>query len=175
MMAALGGVGGGGATMWVAIRARDQTGEAFNKVDSSMRKLQSTAISTMNRVGSLAMSFATLGRITGILNDEQARMIGVVGTVIHIFGILGSVVKALTAIDWAHVAALTWKVALMTLGVGVAIAAASAMAILALQTNKATESQKSYNDELQKGITVQRRREASQRLVNRGEFTEVIE
>jgi type II secretory pathway pseudopilin PulG len=63
----------------------------------------------------------------------------------------------------------------MSLGIGVAIAAAAAIAVLAMQTQSAAESQKTYNEELTKGLAIERRRQANQRLVRRGEYEEVID
>jgi len=175
-MAMLGAGGAGqGPSLWMAIQARDRTGPAFDSVKRKMDKLSSVALSTMGKIGALSMSFATLGRVTGLLNDQQARAIGIFGTVISVMTTVASVVKVLTAIEWAHVAALTWKVALMTLGIGVAIAAAAAIAVLATQTQNATEKQRAYNIELDKGAIAQRRRTANQRLVRRGEFEEVLD
>lgn len=174
-MAYIGGAGGGGPSLYMSIYAKDRTGEAFERVTSKMNKLSSVAISTMHRVGSLSMSFATLGRVTGMLNDEQARAIGVFGLVINVIATVATVTKALTSITWAQVAAETWKVSLMTLGVGVAIAAAAAVAVLSMQTQKAADSQKSYNTELEKGINIQKRRAASQNLVRRGQYEEFVD
>lgn len=199
-MALMGGLGGGqGPTLYMTISAKDNTKEALdratanvnvyaNNVDIAMErvggsvdrvttnfdKLGSVALSTMGRVGSLATSFATLGSVTGLLTNEQSRAIGVFGTAISVMTTVASVVKALTAIEWAHVAALTWKVALMTLGVGVAIAAAAALAVLAMQTQKAADSQKNYNTELEKGNRLQRRG-ANQRIVSRSGYVEIID
>lgn len=174
-MAFLGG-GEGSATLWLAIRARDRTGETFGRVNNSINAVGTMCARTMGKIGSLAMSFATLGRVTGILNDEQARAIGIFGTVIHIFSTGYYVAKLLaTAVTWAHTHALTWEVAMMTMGVGVAIAAAAAIAILASQTSTAAENQKSYNTELEKGVELEKRRTANQRLVRRGEYEEVID
>jgi len=44
-----------------------------------------------------------------------------------------------------------------------------------MQTRGATESQRAYNVELERGIDAQRRRTANQRLVRRGEFEEVLD
>ncbi len=172
-MAALGGTQG--PTLYMSIYARDRTQEAFTKVNNSMNKLTTTAISTMRRVGGLAVSFATLGRVTGLLNDEQAKAVGVFGLVISVIANVAAVTKALTGITWAQVAAETWKLSLMTLGVGVAIAAAAAIAVLSMQTQKAADSQKAYNSELEKGLTIEQRRTASQSMVRRGNYTEFID
>ena len=175
-MAMLGGGGGEGATLWMAIRARDRTGETFDRVHSKLNQLQNMTVRTMNRVGSLAMSFATLGRVTGILNEEQAKTIGIFGTIIHIFSTGYYVAKTIaTAVTWAHNTALTWEVSLMTLGVGTAIAAAAAIAILAVQTSKAADAQKEYNTQLEEGINAEQRRTADQRLIRRGENLEVVD
>lgn len=174
-MAMIGGGGGQGPSLWMAIQARDRTGPAFDSVKKNMDKLSAVALSTMSKIGTLSMSFATLGRITGLLNNQQARALGVFGTLISVMTTVASVVKALTAIDWAHVTVLTWKVALMTIGIGVAIAAAAAIAVLSTQTQNATESQRAYNIELERGTAAQRRRTANQRLVRRGEFEEVLD
>jgi len=169
------GAGGQGPSLWMSIYARDRTGTAFESVTNKMDRLTSMSITAMGKIGTLSMSFATLGRVTGILNAEQARMIGIFGTVIRVFTTTYYVAKTIaTAVTWAHNAALTWEVALLTLGVGVAIAAAAAIAILAMQTNKAAESQRSYNTELERGTNLQRRRTANQRLIRRGEYEEVI-
>jgi len=174
-MAMLGG-GGGGPALWMSIYARDRTGPAFDSVKDKMSRVSSMAVTAMGKIGSLSMSFATLGRVTGLLNEEQARMIGIFGTVIRIFTTGYYVAKTIaTAVTWAHNAALTWEVALLTLGVGVAIAAAAAIAILATQTKSAAEAQHQYNNELERGTDIQRRRTANQRLVRRGEFEEVID
>lgn len=176
-MAAIGVEGGGGGpTLWMVIRARDQTGTTFERVNTNIDRLGTTMARALGRAGSLAMGFATLGRVTGMLNDEQARMIGIVGTVIHLFSTGYYVAKAAaTAITWAHNAALTWEVALLTLGVGVAIAAAAAISVLAMQTNKAAESQKNYNTELEKSTTLEQRRTANRQLVRRGITEEVLD
>jgi len=167
--------GMGGPTLWMAIKARDQTGDTFKRVENKIGRIANMAVQSMNRIGSLAMSFATLGRVTGMLTDEQARMIGVFGTVIRIFTTGYYVAKTVaTAVTWAHNTALTWEVALMTLGVGVAIAAAAAIAVLAMQTREAAGAQRSYNTELEKGTRLQQRRTANRNLVRRGEFEEVI-
>lgn len=169
------GGGGGGQTMYFVIQARDRTGPAFDRVNSNLSKLADMTARTMSRVGSLTMSFATLGRVTGMMNDEQARAIGIFGTVINIFGTAYYAAKTIaTAVTWAHNAALTWEVALLTLGVGVAIAAASAMAVLAMQTNKAADAQKSYNNELERGTSLQRRG-ASQKIISRSGYTEILD
>jgi len=169
------GMAGAGPTLWMSVRARDRTADTFERVQSKISKLGSMAIQSMNKIGSLAMSFATLGRVTGMLTDEQARMIGVFGTVIRIFTTGYYVAKTIaTAVTWAHNAALTWEVALMTLGVGVAIAAAAAVAVLAMQTRDAADAQRSYNTEMEKGTQLERRRTANKNLVRRGEFEEVI-
>jgi len=171
-----GGGGGGGPTLWMAIAARDRTGDTFDRVSNKVNKLQTMSVRAMGKIGSLAMSFATLGRVTGLLNEEQARTIGLMGTVIRIFTTGYYVAKTIaTAVTWAHNAALTWEVALMTLGIGVAIAAAAAIAVLAMQTQKAADAQGSYNAELEKGTKMEQRRAANQRLVRRGEFEEVID
>lgn len=165
-----------GQTLYMSIVARDRTGPAFDRVNSSLSKIGDMTARTMSRVGSLSMSFATLGRVTGMMTDEQARAIGIFGTVINIFGTAYYAAKTIaTAVTWAHNAALTWEVALLTLGVGVAIAAASAMAVLALQTNKAAEAQANYNNELEKGTTLQRRRGANQKIVSRAGYTEILD
>jgi len=175
-MAFLGGGGEGGATLWMAIRARDRTGETFNRVNTGLDRLQNMTVRAMNKIGSLTMGFATLGRVTGMLNDEQARAIGIFGTIIHLFSTGYYVAKTIaTAVTWAHTHALTWEVSLMSLGIGVAIAAAAAIAVLAMQTQSAAESQKTYNEELTKGLAIERRRQANQRLVRRGEYEEVID
>lgn len=174
MALALGGQAGGGPTLWMSIDARDKTQKAFNSAKSGMEKLSTVALSTMRNVGSLSMQFATLGRVTGMLSDEQAKLIGVFGMVMSVVATVATVVKALTAIEWAHVAAITWKVALMTLGIGVAIAAAVAIAMLAMQTDKATEAQKGYNTELERGVTAERRRTANKQWVRRGGVDEII-
>ena len=176
-MAMMGGLGGeGSSTLWLSIKAKDRTQESFSRVYSSMDRLQMMAVRSMGRIGSLAMSFATLGKVTGLLNDEQAKAIGIFGTIIHIFSTGYYAAKTLaTAVTWAHNHALTWEVSLMTLGVGVAIAAAAAIAILATQTQSAAESQKTYNAELEKGVELEKRRTASQRLVRRGSYEEIIE
>jgi hypothetical protein len=102
-------------------------------------------------------------------------MIGVFGTVIRIFTTGYYVAKTIaTAVTWAHNAALTWEVALLTLGVGVAIAAAAAIAVLAIQTQHAADAQKNYNVELEKGIATEKRRSANRSLVRRGLEYEVI-
>jgi hypothetical protein len=160
----------------MAIRARDQTGDSFDRVTSKIDRLQSMAVRSMTKIGSLAMGFATLGRVTGLLNEEQARAIGLFGTVMHVLSTGYYVAKTIaTGATWAHNTALTWEVSLMTLGVGAAIAAAAAIALLSMQTQKAADSQKNYNEQLEYGLTIERRRQASQRLVRRGEFEEVIE
>lgn len=174
-MAMLGAGAGQGQTLWMAINARDRTGAAFESVKSKMDKLSSVAITTMGKIGSLSMSFATLGRVTGLLNNEQAKAIGVFGTVMSVMATLATVIQTLTSIKWGQVAAETWYLSLATIGVGVAIAAAAAMAILAMQTQNATESQRAYNTELERGIDAQRRRTANQRLVRRGELEEVLD
>jgi len=174
-MAAMAPGGMGGPTLWMAIKARDQTGEAFDRVHNKIGRLSNMAVSSMNKIGSLAMSFATLGRVTGMLTNEQAKMVGVFGTVIRIFTTGYYVAKTIaTAVTWAHNTALTWEVALMTLGVGVAIAAAAAIAVLATQTRNAADAQRSYNLELERGAQAERRRTANRNLVRRGEFEEVI-
>jgi hypothetical protein len=146
-----------------------------DKASKELEKLGTTSLTTMNRVGSLAMRLGTLGAVTGLLSNEQAKAIGVFGTAMSTMATMASVVKALTAIEWAHVAALTWKVSLMTLGIGVAIAAAAAMAVLAMQTQKAADSQKSYNTELEKGSNLQSRRTSNQKIVSRSGYTEIID
>ena len=173
-MAAIGMGGGTGPTLWMTVAAKDNTKEAFDRASANMDKLANTALQLTSRVGSISTSFATLGRLTGMLNDEQARAIGVFGTTINVLASVGMAVKALTAIDWAHNVALTWKVALLTLGVGVAIAAASAFAVLAMQTQKAADSQRNYNTELEKGTRLQRRG-TSQKIVSRSGFTEILD
>jgi hypothetical protein len=106
-MAMLGG-GGGGPTLYMSIAARDRTGDTFERVNNKVDKLANMAVRSMSKIGSLAMSFATLGRVTGMLSDEQARMIGVFGTVIRIFTTGYYVAKTIaTAVTWAHNAALT--------------------------------------------------------------------
>jgi len=192
-------VGGGGPTLYMTVAAKDKTKEVLDRVKSNINvfannvyvsmerasegidkttqtfnRLTITALTTMNRIGSVATSFATLGRITGMLTDEQARAIGVFGVAINIFASVATAVKALTAIEWAHVAALTWKVSLMTLGIGVAIAAAAAIAVLAMQTNKAADAQKNYNVQLEKGTKLQRR-ETSQKIVGRSGYVEILD
>jgi len=175
-LALLGGGGGeSGPTLWMSIAARDRTAEAFDSVNRRVGNVGMTMARCMTRVGSLAMSFATLGRVTGILNEEQARAIGIFGTIIHIFSTGYYVAKSIaTAVTWAHNVALTWEVALLTLGIGVAIAAAAAIAILAMQTRSAAESQAAYNDELDKGISLEKRRQADKSVVRRGIFEEVV-
>jgi hypothetical protein len=159
----------------MSIAARDMTGNAFDQVEGKMDKLAMTSVRAVDKIGMLAMQFATFGRITGLLNDEQAKMIGIFGAVINVLTTGYYVAKMIaTAITWAHNVALTWEVALMTLGIGVAIAAAAAIAILASQTQSAAVAQKNYNVELEKGTTLQERRTASQRLVRRGEYEEVL-
>jgi len=171
-----GGGAGAGPSLYMSIVARDRTGDAFKRVENKMDKLAGMSIKTMSKIGSLSMSFATLGRVTGILNEQQARAIGIFGTVIRIFTTGYYVAKTIaTAVTCAHNAALTWEVALMTLGVGVAIAAAAAIAILAMQTNNAADAQKNYNVELERGTNLQRRRTANQRLIRRGEYEEVLD
>jgi hypothetical protein len=102
-------------------------------------------------------------------------MIGVFGTVIRIFTTGYYVAKTIaTAVTWAHNAALTWEVALLTLGVGVAIAAAAAIAVLAMQTQNAAEAQKNYNVELERGTEAERRRTANRSLVRRGIESEIV-
>ena len=172
MAAVLGG--GQGPTLWMVVSARDNTKEAFDRVSANMDKLANTALSTMSRIGGLSTSFATLGSVTGMLSDEQARAIGVFGTVISVISTVASVTKALTAIEWGLVAAETWKLSLMTLGVGVAIAAAAAIAVLSMQTQKAADSQRNYNVELEKGTRLQRRG-SSQKIIRRGGFEEVLD
>lgn len=170
-----GGGEGGGPTLWMTMAAKDRTGETFQRVENKIGRLQTMAAQAMGRIGSLAMSFATLGRVTGLLSDEQARMIGVFGTVIRIFTTGYYVAKTIaTAVTWAHNAALTWEVALLTLGVGVAIAAAAAIAVLAMQTRDAASAQREYNIELERGTQAEQRRTASRSLVRRGEYEEVI-
>jgi len=167
--------GGGGPTLWMSVAARDRTGRTFERVENKISKLGSMALSTMNKIGSLAMSFAILGRVTGMLTDQQARMIGVFGMVIRIFTTGYYVAKTIaTAVTWAHNAALTWEVALLTLGVGVAIAAAAAIAILAMQTQNAADAQRNYNTELIKGTQAQQRRTANRSLVRRGLEYEIV-
>jgi len=174
-MAAVAPGGMGGPTLWMAIKARDRTGDTFERVQNKISKLGNMAIQGMNKIGSLAMSFATLGRVTGILSNEQAKMIGIFGTVIRIFTTGYYVAKTIaTAVTWAHNTALTWEVALMTLGVGVAIAAAAAIAVLATQTRDAADAQRSYNEELHRGVQMEKRRTATRNLVRRGEFEEVV-
>lgn len=160
----------------MAIQARDRTGPAFDSVKNKMETVGNMAVTSMGKIASLSMSFATLGSVTGLLTNEQAKMIGVFGTVIRVFTTGYYVAKTVaTAVTWAHNTALTWEVALLTLGVGVAIAAAAAIAILAMQTQNATEKQRAYNIELDKGTLAQRRRTANQRLIRRGEYEEVLE
>lgn len=176
-MALVGGLGGGGGgpTLYMNIAARDRTGDTFERVHNKIDKLSSMAVRSMSKIGSLAMSFATLGRVTGMLTDEQARMIGTFGTIIRIFTTGYYVAKTIaTAVTWAHNAALTWEVALMTLGIGVAIAAAAAIAILAVQTQQAADAQKAYNVELEKGVNAERRRSANRSLVRRGLEYEIV-
>ena len=170
------GGGGGGPTLWMSIAARDRTGPAFESVKNKMSKVSTMAVTSMGKIASLSMSFATLGRVTNMLSNEQAKMIGVFGTVIRIFTTGYYVAKTIaTAVTWAHNTALTWEVALLTLGVGVAIAAAAAIAILAVQTGNAAEAQRTYNVELERGTNIQRRRTANQRLIRRGEYEEVLD
>jgi len=174
-MAAVLGMGGGqGPTLYMTVAARDNTKETFDRVSSNMDKLTNTAMRLTSRMGSISTSFATLGRLTGMLNDEQARAIGIFGTAINIMASLGMAIKALTAIDWALVAAETWKLSLMTLGIGVAVAAAAAIAVLAMQTQKAADSQKNYNTELEKGTRLQRRG-TNQKIVSRSGYTEILD
>jgi len=174
MAMSIAGTAGGGPTLWMTIAARDRTSAGFNSAKSNMNKLAGAAVSTMSKIGTLTTSFATLGRVTGMLNDQQARAIGVFGTVMSVFATLGSVIRTLTAIDWAHNVALTWKLSLMTVGIGVAIAAAAAMAVLAMQTEQATVAQRDYNTEVEKGTNAQRRRTANQSIVRRGGYEEVV-
>jgi len=165
----------GAPTLYMAIRAKDETRGAFQSVSARAQRLGSTAITTARRIGTLAMRFATLGRVTGLLNDEQARAIGIFGTVISTMMMVADVVKILTAIDWAHVTALTWKMSLMTLGVGVAIAAAAAFAVLSMQTRNAADAQREYNQELETGVRAQDRYASRQQsMVRRGQFEEVL-
>jgi len=173
---AVAGIGGeSGPTLWMSIAAKDRTAEAFDSVNRRVGNIGTTMARCMTRVGSLAMSFATLGRVTGILNEQQARAIGIFGTIIHVLSTGYYVAKTIaTAVTWAHNTALTWEVALLTLGVGVAIAAAAAIAILASQTQAAAESQKEYNAELDKGIGLEKRRQADKSIVRRGGYEEVI-
>jgi len=99
-MAMLGGLGGNqGPTLYMIVTARDNTKETFDRVSSNMDKLTNTAMRLTSRMGSISTSFATLGRLTGMLNDEQARAIGIFGTAINIMASLGMAIKALTAID----------------------------------------------------------------------------
>ena len=175
-MALLGGSGGGsGVTLWMTVSAKDNTKEAFDRASANMDKLANVALRTTSRIGSVATSFATLGRITGMLNDEQARAIGVFGVAINIMSSVGMAVKALTTIEWGFVAAKTWSVSSTTLGIGVAIAAAAAISVLAMQTNKAAEAQGNYNQELEKGTSLQRRRGTDQRIVSRSGYTEILD
>lgn len=172
----MGGLGGGnGPTLWMTVAAKDNTKEAFDRASANMDKLANTALRTTARMGSIATSFATLGRLTGMLSDEQARAIGVFGTAINIMSSVGMAVKALTTIEWGLVAAETWKLSLMTLGIGVAIAAAAAISVLAMQTNKAADAQRSYNSELEKGTNLQRRRGTSQKIVARSGYEEILD
>jgi len=171
MMAAV-GVAGAGPTLWMAIKARDQTKEAFDSVEKNFNRFKSTVLTTMGRVGGLATSFATLGRVTGLLSSQQAAAVGVFGTAIGVMSAVASTVKALTAIEWGFVTAKTWSVSLMTLGVGVAIAAAAAVAVLAMQTQNAAQAQREYNTELEKGTLTQRRVTAHRRMITRGGFAE---
>ena len=166
--------GGTGPTLYMSIEARDKTGDAFERVHNKVDKLSSMAIRTGRQIGSLAMRFATLASVTGLLSTEQAKVIGIIGTVISTFTTLASVVRTLTAIDWAHVVALVWKYSLMTMGIGVVIAAAAAMAVLAMTTQQATEAQKGYNTELAKGVDVEQRRTANRSLVRRGLESELV-
>ena len=175
MGVAMGGLGGGtGPTLWMTVAAKDNTKEAFDRVSANMDRLANTALRTTSRIGSVATSFATLGSVTGMLTDEQARGIGVFGTAMQVMGTVGTVVKTLTTIEWGLVAAETWKVSMMTMGIGVAVAAAAAMAVMAMQTNKAAESQKNYNTELEKGTRLQRRG-TSQKIVSRSGYTEILD
>lgn len=175
-MALVGGVAaGGGPSLYMSVVARDRTANTFESVKGKIDSLANMAVRGMSKIGSLAMSFATLGRVTGLVTNEQARMIGVFGTIIRIFTTGYYVAKTIaTAVTWAHNAALTWEVALLTLGVGVAIAAAAAIAVLAVQTQQAAEAQRTYNMELEKGIATEKRRTASKSLVRRGLEYEVV-
>jgi len=167
--------GGGAPVLYMAIRAKDETRGAFQSVSARAQKLGTTAITTARRIGTLAMRFATLGRVTGLLNDEQARAIGIFGTVISTMMMVADIVKILTAIDWAHVTALTWKVSLMTLGIGVAVAAAAAFAVLSMQTKNAASAQREYNEELEVGVRAQDRYASRQQsMVRRGMHEEVL-
>jgi len=174
-MAGLGGVGGAAPVLYMAVRARDETKDTFDRVGKKASKLSATMMTTARRVGALAMRFATLGRITGLLSDEQARFIGIIGTVISVATMMSEVVKVATAVDWAHVTALIWKHSLLTLGIGVAIAAAAALAILATATQSAATAQRNYNRELDAGAMAQDRYASRQSgMVRRGEFEEVL-
>ena len=174
-MAMLGAGGGQGPSLYMAIQARDRTGPAFNSVKKKMDNLSAVALTTMSKIGALSMSVATLGRVTGMLSNEQARVIGIFGTVISVMTTMASVVKMLTAIDWAHVTALVWKHSLLTLGIGVAIAAAAAMAVLAMQTRNAADSQSAYNTELERGLNAERRRTANRKFIRRGMYEEALD
>jgi len=166
------GMAGAGPTLWVSVRARDRTKEVFDKVSRNIDRMSMTALQAVGRIGSLTMSFATLYRMTGSLNDEQAKVIGIFGMMMGIIPSIVSITNLLTKSTGSYVTILTWKVSLETLGIGVAIAAASAMAILAMQTTKATDAQKDYNKELERGTITQRRVTAHKRTVFRGGYAE---
>jgi len=167
---------GGAPVLMMAIRAKDETGGAFKSVRKKTVNLGATVARAAGSVGTLMTQFATLGRITGLLSNQQARLLGLIGTLAHALATTYYVAKSIaTAITWAHNVALTWEVALMTLGVGVAIAAGAAIAILATQTREATDAQVGYNRALDEGLQTQERYASRRKhMVRRGQETEVL-